>query len=306
MASWFRSWHGAPTDPKWRVIARLANVDLSVVIACAWTLLDHASQCPDRGYVGNADAEVLAESIGSSPECVTRVVEAMHVKNILRESRFAAWDERQPKREDDSSDRVAKHRERKRNEVQRTVTQCNAPDTEAEQNRAEQKKKSPSASVKALLAQAFEEFWPHYPKKADKTRALEVWLRDVKQEDVPKVIEAAKRYALSVAGHDPQYTKHAATWLAKGRWRDSLTAEIPTRAAAKNESLFANSEPEPEDSPQTPKKEVYGWTAAILRSDPQCDRDSVRKLLLERANGRKEYVSIINGLYPDPATPEGD
>lgn len=301
MASWFRSWHGAPTDPKWRVIARLANVDLSVVIACAWALLDHASQCPDRGFVGNADAEVLAESIGSSPECVTRVVEALHVKNILRESRFAAWDERQPKREDDSSDRVAKHRERKRNEVQRTVTPSNAPDTEAEQKRTEKKK---AASVKVLLAQAFEEFWPYYPKKADKTRALEVWCRDVKPEDVPQVIEAAKRYALVVAGHDPQYTKHAATWLAKGRWRDSLTAEIPTRVAAKNESLFANSEPEPE--PETPKKEVYGWTAAILRDNPLCDRESVRKLLLGRANGRTEYVTIINGLYPDPITPEGE
>ena len=33
MASWFRSWHGAPTDNKWLVIARRANVSAGVVSA---------------------------------------------------------------------------------------------------------------------------------------------------------------------------------------------------------------------------------------------------------------------------------
>lgn len=39
---WFRSHHGAPTDPKWQVIARRAKVTPAEVVALFWLLLDYA------------------------------------------------------------------------------------------------------------------------------------------------------------------------------------------------------------------------------------------------------------------------
>lgn len=249
MASWFRSWHGAPADPKWRVVARLAQADLSQVISTAWALLDYASQCPDRGSIHGADPDVIGESVGVEPAVVTRIIEAMHGKNILRDNGFAAWDERQPKREDDSSDRVTRHRERQRNAVKRTVTQCNAPDTDTDTDtETESEKSKTDASLRSLscppaspsgvkqagaarvdqeLRDAFYQFWPLYPRKVGKTRALEVWLREIRSEIVPDVIQAVLRYVELREGEPEQFTLHASTWLRNGRWRDALTDEKP-------------------------------------------------------------------------------
>ena len=40
MTGWFRSWHGAPTDPKWLGIAKRAGVAPGFAVAIAWALMD--------------------------------------------------------------------------------------------------------------------------------------------------------------------------------------------------------------------------------------------------------------------------
>ena len=57
---WWRSWHGAPTDPKWLVVAEQAHVNPGMVAAVAWALLDHASQQADRGNVSEFDVETIS------------------------------------------------------------------------------------------------------------------------------------------------------------------------------------------------------------------------------------------------------
>ena len=137
MASWFRSWHGAPTDNKWLVIGRRANVAPGVVSAVAWALFDHASQADDRGCVDGFDVETYAAFSGFDEGDVNRVVSAMREKSVIIDGRLAAWDKRQPKREDDSSERVRAFRERK-SVTENSVTQCNAVKrTETTQNRTD-------------------------------------------------------------------------------------------------------------------------------------------------------------------------
>jgi hypothetical protein len=131
---WFRSWHGAPTDPKWRTIARRAGVKPIEVAGIVWALLDYASQSVTRGSVTGFDAEVLADAFDVSAETIEAVIVALHEKGVLTDNWFMSWDKRQPNREDDSRDRVRRYRERHAeqniNETHgnATVTQGNAPD----------------------------------------------------------------------------------------------------------------------------------------------------------------------------------
>lgn len=127
--SWWRSWHGAPTDHKWQVIAARSCVKVGIVSAIAWALLDHASQHKDRGCVDGFDVETYAVYSGFDETEITAVLKAMTDKGIIQDGRLANWEKRQPKREDETStQRVREWREMKRSE-----TQCNTkytPDTD--------------------------------------------------------------------------------------------------------------------------------------------------------------------------------
>lgn len=141
---WFRSWHGAPTDAKWLVIARRAGVTPLMVSAVFWALLDYASQQTERGSVAGFDVETYATWAGVEEADILAVLDAMRAKGVITDGdTLSAWDKRQPKREDSSAERVRRHRDRQRNTVtddnsdavtqcNAYVTQCNAPDTDTE------------------------------------------------------------------------------------------------------------------------------------------------------------------------------
>ena len=144
MTSWFRSWHGAPTDTKWLLIARRAGVTPGIVSAIGWALMDYASQHVDRGSVEGFDVETYAAFSGFEEADIRAVIEAMTTKEIIVSGRLASWEKRQPEREDNSSERVRRYRESRNaaavttgdvthgNAVKRTVTQRNAPDTDTD------------------------------------------------------------------------------------------------------------------------------------------------------------------------------
>ena len=144
MTSWFRSWHGAPTDTKWLLIARRAGVPPGIVSAVAWALLDYASQQPERGSVDGFDVETYAAFSGFEEADIRAVIEAMTTKEIIVSGRLASWEKRQPEREDNSSERVRRYRESRNavavtagdvthgNAAKHTVTHSNAPDTDTD------------------------------------------------------------------------------------------------------------------------------------------------------------------------------
>jgi hypothetical protein len=123
---WFRSWHGAPTDPKWLGIARKAGVAPGIVAAVVWALLDRASQASERGSIAGYDADGLACFMGCEAEQVSTIVALMHEKGMLADNAFTNWEKHQPKREDNSTDRVKEFRERKKAQRNADETQCNA------------------------------------------------------------------------------------------------------------------------------------------------------------------------------------
>lgn len=128
--SWWRSWHGAPTDHKWAVIAHRAGVKVGVVSAVAWALFDYASQCKERGSIAGFDTETYAVYSGFDETEVVAVINAMRDKGIITDDMLTNWAKRQPQREDDSAERVRQWREMKR-----SVTQGNAkisPDKDKE------------------------------------------------------------------------------------------------------------------------------------------------------------------------------
>lgn len=111
---WFRSWHGAPTDNKWLLIAKRANVKPIHVSGTWWALLDHASQHSDRGFVDDFDQETFALFAGLEEEHVSRIVTALRDKGMIVDGFIGQWLKRQPKKEDaTANERQARHRANK-------------------------------------------------------------------------------------------------------------------------------------------------------------------------------------------------
>lgn len=147
MFDWFRSWHGAPTDLKWLVIAKHANTTPGVVSAIVWALLDHASQVEDRGDVSGFNCETYAAFSGFEEDEVRAVFSAMQVKGIIVEGRIAQWEKRQPKREETSAGRVREHREKSKKTEPKIAASEEATPAPPEQNSATESKPAPEVLI---------------------------------------------------------------------------------------------------------------------------------------------------------------
>lgn len=144
MTDWVRLWHDMPTDPKWRVVARKSGQPLACVLAVFSIMLTNASaNAAERGTLLAWDHEDVAAALDMEPEQVEAIHAAMQGK-VLDGDRLSGWDRRQPKREDDSTKRVAKHRAEKK----RDVTQGNAPEKETEEDTEESPPTPPAGGSK--------------------------------------------------------------------------------------------------------------------------------------------------------------
>ena len=113
MTDWFRVWHGAVTDPKWRTVARRAGSDVrpgDVWAIVSW-LYDRASQATPRGSIAGFDVEVIEDALGYPADMVERVMAALHDKGVLAGGAVASWEKYQPKREDGAAERARAWRE---------------------------------------------------------------------------------------------------------------------------------------------------------------------------------------------------
>lgn len=87
---WFRSWHGAPTDSKYRVVAKRAGVAPGMVSAVYWALLDYASQNEPRGSVEGFDTETYAEWAGWEEGDIQAIIEAFTIKQTIIDGQIVA------------------------------------------------------------------------------------------------------------------------------------------------------------------------------------------------------------------------
>lgn len=151
---WFRSWHGAPTDPKWRLIAKKAEVPTSLVVAFMWALMDRASQSEDRGSFAGVDLEVIADYLDCDCNALQRIATQCNARNVACNGRFVAWEKHQPKREDDTStERNRLWREKQKNPQKpgeiKDATQCNAMQRTATLDKIREDKDNISTLVNA-------------------------------------------------------------------------------------------------------------------------------------------------------------
>lgn len=141
---WFRSWHGAPTNPKWGMIGRKVGLPAGMVFAVVWSLFDRASQAKERGSIAGYDAEEIAYVQGCEADQVEAVIAEMTARGMIDGDVVTAWTKHQPAREDGSAERAKAWRERMKEERERdrtqanagerTETKSNAPDTDTDKN----------------------------------------------------------------------------------------------------------------------------------------------------------------------------
>jgi len=115
---WWRSWHGAPMDHKYPVIAARAGVKVGIVSAVMWALLDYGSQQDNRGDVIGFDSEAYAIYTGFPEIEINAVIQAMNDKQIITDGHLTNWEKRQPKSEREIQ-RATANREKKRIETQK-------------------------------------------------------------------------------------------------------------------------------------------------------------------------------------------
>lgn len=129
MTDWWRSWHGAPTNNKWLVVARRAGVPPAIVSAIVWAMLDRASQSSPRGCVAGFDTEAYAMWAGLEEVQVLNVQRALIEKGLLDENHcFTNWAQHQPFREDVTAiERKRRQRKKNGHDVSRDVTHGHAP-----------------------------------------------------------------------------------------------------------------------------------------------------------------------------------
>jgi len=131
---WFRWYAGTATDAKWQLVAHDSGQPVMAVLAVWAHVLERANA--NGGTLDGWNSRVVAVAIGTTADAVTAILDAMQGL-VLDGNSVAKWPDRQPKRrDDDSTDRVRAHRERKRD-----VTRCNAAErTETpEEKRVEEK-----------------------------------------------------------------------------------------------------------------------------------------------------------------------
>lgn len=231
---WFRSHHGAPTDPKWRVIAKRAGVRPGDVAAIVWALLDYASQHEDRGSVAGFDSETLAVTFDYDQTQVDAVFDALHEKNVIRDGRFLQWEKRQPKREDSSTERVRAFR--KRSETQGNAPEKSREDTEQRKIPPKPPRKRGDVALSAEEQKLFDEWWQAWPNKVAKQESLNAFRDALRRAKFEEIMAGTRRYTALLAAPDPPRPKHPQGWLNGSRWTDQIRLRVEPGTAPRSKN----------------------------------------------------------------------
>ncbi|MGN7962166.1 hypothetical protein [Brucella sp. 22210] len=90
-----------------------------------------------------------------------------------------------------------------------------------------------NASSISLENEFEQQFWPAYPRRVGKGQALKAFRSARKQAELETILAGVRRYAADRQGENPEFTKHAATWLNGQCWTDE---PIPKRASSQQKS----------------------------------------------------------------------
>lgn len=126
---WFRCQNGIADSKKVRTVAKIAKTPMHVALSVWLTLLCEASGNDPRGYIpSDLSDEDIAYNLDLEPEMISPILSAMQGR-LLNGNKVINWEKHNPKREreDDSKERVARHRAAKKDAQEcNDVTPCNA------------------------------------------------------------------------------------------------------------------------------------------------------------------------------------
>jgi hypothetical protein len=88
-------------------------------------------------------------------------------------------------------------------------------------------RESKKTSSKPAASTEFDAFWKDYPRKIGKEAARKAFTKALRLTDFATIMEGVVSLRMEVAGKDPKFTPHAATWLNAGRWDDETDAQQP-------------------------------------------------------------------------------
>ncbi|MDQ0505966.1 hypothetical protein [Xanthobacter agilis] len=240
MSGWVRLWEDMPTDPKWRVVARKSGQAVPSVIAVFTILMVEGGKAGRSGDISGARVEDIAAALDMDDDAVSAIIDAMQGR-VIDGHALSGWDRRQPKREDTSTQRVKEYRERKKQDVKRAETQCNAPEAEAE---AEAEISDADASDVSAPTHPPDDDWPRdfqdlfwraYPHRVGKSDALAKLdrIRKSRRVTFAKLMSGLDAYIASKPP-DRQWC-NPATWLNQGRWDDEPNIAAPPRGQERSQ-----------------------------------------------------------------------
>ncbi|URQ76185.1 MAG: hypothetical protein NBV76_05340 [Candidatus Ochrobactrum gambitense] len=83
-----------------------------------------------------------------------------------------------------------------------------------------------NASSISLETEFEQQFWPAYPRRVGKGQALKAFRSARKQAELETILAGVRRYAADRQGENPEFTKHASTWLNGQCWLDEAAPKI--------------------------------------------------------------------------------
>ena len=255
--AWFRWYEGTASDAKFRLIARKAGQPVAYVVAVWAMILERASEAGERGRISGFDCEAADAMLDMPEGAACAIVEAMQAKGMIDAERVSKWNERQPRREDDSAERVREYRARKKaesdaqcNAEKRAVTQCNDSVTQCnaakrsvtlDKSREEENKNNIylSSGARARVASSvpkedmpditFEQFADAYPPdKLDRDAAWIAWKAQHKAGKLPGLCDL--------------FTSLEA-WKASEQWQNDKGAYIPLASNFLGKSIYKRTPP---------------------------------------------------------------
>ena len=112
---------------------------------------------------------------------------------------------------------------------ERSIEGCKDKDKDKDKDKGKGKDKDKDIIIAESKKTQFDGFWNIYPdrngKKLYKAEAEEFFLKKIKDEDIPEVLQAARNYAVSQNVTDGIGIKDAIRFLKKNYWREWITPE---------------------------------------------------------------------------------
>lgn len=218
---WFRWYHGTVTDTKFTQVARLSGLPKTTVLAIWASLMEYASKDKKagRGCLAGFDASLVAANLEINTEAVETVCNTMKHVSVLHTvssvSYIKNWLKRQPKREQKSTERVRKFRNK--NSIKsssqidetRFETQCNTmkhDETPETLNRVRDINKN----IYKAIGQIPANFWP---SEAAIARAYRAGCKKPTSDDIVYFIEKKRSSAYLSGDWDAEWV----AWAIKGK-----------------------------------------------------------------------------------------